>query len=325
MTAIDSSSRRADVVSVGETMVYFQADRYGLLRYAHRFEKFIGGTESNTLITLAKLGFGVSWISRLGADEFGYTIRDFVRAHGVDVSRVRFDNKAPTGVFFVEQNANDETRSFYYRTGSAASRLCVSDLDLEFIGGHRMLHLTGITPILSESCRLMTTTLIAEAKKKGMAVALDPNLRLRMADVETFRRILNPILEHIDIFLPSEKEIQLLMAADTLNDAIRRAVDKGLEHIVIKMGSQGSLLVKSGVRFQEPVFPVKKVISSMAVGDAFNVGYLAAELRGFDGSKALKLANCLGAMATLAWGPYEAIPDWETVNAYLEGKDIVER
>ena len=48
-----------DVVSIGETMLYFQAEDYGLLRYAQRFEKFIGGTESNTLISLAKLGFSL--------------------------------------------------------------------------------------------------------------------------------------------------------------------------------------------------------------------------------------------------------------------------
>ena len=314
-----------DVVSIGETMLYFQAEDYGLLRYAQRFEKFIGGTESNTLISLAKLGFSTSWISRLGADEFGYNIRDFIRGHGVDVSRVVFDTEAPTGIFFVEKNANDETRSFYYRKGSAASRMREADLDTDFIAGHKMLHLTGITPILSDTCRRMTEALIRAAKQKGMTISFDPNLRLRMATIETFREILNPLLKSVDIFLPSDKELLLLMDTQNLEEALNRAEDLGVNHIVIKKGDRGSLLSKGGIRHQEPAFSFNRVVGSMAAGDAFNAGYLAAVLKAFEDTKALKLANCLGAMATLAWGPYEAIPDWDTVMAYLEGKGVVER
>lgn len=325
MKDVNKNSKQADVVSIGETMIYFQAENYGLLRYAQCFEKFIGGTESNTMMSLAKLGFSTSWISRLGADEFGYNIRDFIRGHGVDVSRVIFDDQAPTGVFFVEKNANDETRSFYYRSGSAASKMGPADLDLDHICAHRILHLTGITPVLSDSCRSMTTALISQARRKGLKVTLDPNLRLRMADIETFRQVLHPILAEVDIFLPSDQELLLLMDTDNLPAAIQRATDMGLNHLVIKRGHQGSLLVKDGVQCQEPVYPVKKVVSSMAAGDAFNAGYLAAELKGFSGPQALQLANCVGAMATLAWGPYEGIPDWETVASYLEGRGVIER
>lgn len=306
-------------------MLYFQAEDYGLLRYANRFDKFIGGTESNTMISLAKLGFATGWISRLGADEFGYNIRDFIRGHGVDVSRVVFDADAPTGIFFVEKNANDETRSFYYRKGSAASRMHESDLDMDYIGGYKMLHLTGITPILSESCRQMMESLIAAAKRKGMILSLDPNLRLTMADVGTFRKVLLPLMAMVDIFLPSEKELLLLMDTQDLETAVAKVQDLGPRRIVIKKGDQGCLLVKEDARHQAPVFPVKRVISSMAAGDAFNAGYLAGVLRGLDEPTTLKLATCVGAMATLAWGPYEAIPEWDTVVAYIKGIGVVER
>ena len=317
--------KNGDVVTIGETMLYFQAEDYGLLRYAHRFDKFIGGTESNTMISLAKLGLSTGWISRLGADEFGYNIRDFIRGHGVDVSRVVFDTDAPTGIFFVEKNANDETRSFYYRKGSAASRMHAEDLDMDYICSHKILHLTGITPILSESCRQMTRSLIEEAKKRGVILSFDPNLRLTMADIETFRKVLHPFMAMVDIFLPSDKELLLLMDAPDLEAAIARTKDMGPQHMAIKKGDQGCLLIKDDTRHQAPVFPVKKVVSSMAAGDAFNAGYLAGVLKGFDDPKTLRLAGCVGAMATLAWGPYESIPDWETVMAYVEGTGVVER
>jgi 2-dehydro-3-deoxygluconokinase len=133
------------------------------------------------------------------------------------------------------------------------------------------------------------------------------------------------LLKSIDIFLPSDKELLLLMDTQDLEEALHRAGDLGAKHIVIKKGEQGSLLSKNEIRHQEPAFSFKRVVSPMAAGDAFNAGYLAAVLKGFEDTKALKLANCLGAMSTLAWGPYESIPEWETVMAYLEGEGIVER
>ena len=283
-----------DVVSLGETMLYFQGEHYGLLRYNNRFEKFIGGTESNTMISLAKMGFSTSWISRLGQDEFGINIRDFIRGHGVDVSRVKFDDGAPTGVFFVEKNANDETRSFYYRQGSAATKMAYEDLDLDFIQDHRVLHLTGITPIMSPACLDLITELIKEARRRKMVITLDPNLRLTMADIGEFKRALLPLLPRIDVLLPSEAELSLLMGRSRLEEAAKAALDMGVSCLVVKMGDRGSLIRRSGVEIREPAVAMKKVVSSMAAGDAFNAGYLAALLKGLNDTEAPETGQPVG-------------------------------
>jgi len=319
------SRKKRDAVSLGETMLLFQAEEYGALRHNERFRKFIGGTESNTMMALARLGFAASWIGRLGADEFGCNIRDFIRGQGVDTSRVVFDREAPTGVFFVEKNANDETRSLYYRAGSAAGRMNFKDLDLDFIAGHRILHLTGITPVLSPACAELAARLVPEAKARGMIVSLDPNLRLTMAPAERFREAIRPLLGLVDIFLPGERELLLLAGARELEEAIGWVQKAGPARLAIKLGARGSLLVKGRERILEPPFPVKRIVSSMAAGDAFNAGVLAAELKGWPERDGLKLGNCLGALVSLAWGPYEGLPDWETVTAYLGGEGVVER
>ena len=325
MSQKPDSNKTRDAVSLGETMLLFQAEEYGALRHNERFRKFIGGTESNTMMALAKLGLTASWISRLGADEFGYNIRDFIRGQGVDTSGVVFDQEAPTGVFFVEKNAMDETRSLYYRAGSAASRMNFQDLDLDFISQHRILHLTGITPVLSPTCAELTARLISEAKARGMKVSLDPNLRLTVAPAERFRELIRPLLSQVDIFLPGEGELLLLTGARGLEEAIQWAQEAGAARLAIKLGAKGSLLVKGEERIAQPPFPVKRIVSSMAAGDAFNAGFLAAELKGRPEEEGLKLGNCMGALVSLAWGPYEGLPDWETVRAYLGGEGVVER
>jgi len=318
-------AEKHDVVSVGETMLYFLGEEYGLLRYNRRFEKFVGGTESNTLISLAKLGFKTGWVSRLGEDEFGINIRNFVRGHGVDVSRVGLDPISPTGVFFVEKNPNDENRSFYYRAGSAATRLNFAELDLDYITRFRMLHLTGITAVLSESCRDLVARLVPAAKEAGMIVSFDPNLRMRLAGIDRFRELILPLIPLVDVFLPTQKELELLMNTGDLDSAIDKAIRLGSRRLVIKKGEAGALSVRGGSRVAEPAFPLKKVVSSMAAGDAFNAGYAAALLMNWEEDETLRLANFMGAMAASAWGPNEGIPDREQIFAHFSGGKGLER
>ena len=94
-----------DVVSMGETMVAFEAQGYGPLRENDDFKKWVGGAADNVVIALARLGFRCGWFSRLGKDEFGREIVRAIGGEGIDVSRVIFDSEASTGVFFVEKHA----------------------------------------------------------------------------------------------------------------------------------------------------------------------------------------------------------------------------
>src|SRR5690606_8413615 len=102
-----------DVVTIGETMLLFTPDTEGHMRYASNFSRKFGGAESNVAIGLSKLGHKAGWISRVGNDEFGKAIVSFLRGEGVDVSQVKYDDKAPTGLFFKEKRTVSEFRIQY--------------------------------------------------------------------------------------------------------------------------------------------------------------------------------------------------------------------
>ena len=143
------------MITIGETMAAFTPASTGPLRYVTDYRMRIAGAESNVAIGAAKLGIDVAWVSRLGTDEFGQFIRNQTRAEGVDCRYLIFDQEHPTGIMFKETGAG-ETRVFYYRAGSAASHLTPLDLDEALFQGAALLHMTGITPVLSESCRQTT-------------------------------------------------------------------------------------------------------------------------------------------------------------------------
>ena len=138
-----------DVVTVGETMVLGVPPRPGRLRHATGLELKIGGAESNLAIALSRLGLSAGWASYLGDDEPGQLVLDRVRAEGVDTTRVRRVQDHPTGLYLREQVGTD-VRVYYYRQGSAASTMQPKAFDLDYLSGAKFLHLTGITPALSE-------------------------------------------------------------------------------------------------------------------------------------------------------------------------------
>lgn len=142
-----------DVPPLGETMVLFTPESMGCLRYETNFSAKVAGAESNVALGLARLGHRRGWMSRLGDDEFGKKILSFIRGEDVEVSEVRLDPSASTGLYFKEMLTEDEIHVQYYRKDSAASRLQSSDLNEEYISQAKFLHLTGITPALSDSCR----------------------------------------------------------------------------------------------------------------------------------------------------------------------------
>src|SRR2546429_8137603 len=141
-----------EVVTLGETMALVAAPEIGLLRHASSLRLSVGGAESNLAVGIARLGHRATWMGRVGDDEFGVMVRRMLAAEGVG-AHVRVDPAAPTGLMVKYRRTGTVTQVLYYRKGSAGSRLDPTDLDRDLIHGARVLHLTGITPALSDSAR----------------------------------------------------------------------------------------------------------------------------------------------------------------------------
>src|SRR5215203_4764780 len=144
-------------------MVLGVPPRPGRLRHAGGLELKIGGAESNLAVALSRLGLSAGWAGYLGDDEPGQLVLDRIRAEGVDTSRVRRIKEHPTGLYLREQVGAD-VRVYYYRQGSAASTMQRDAFDAVYLSGATFVHLTGITPALSEDCRAFVLWAAREAR-----------------------------------------------------------------------------------------------------------------------------------------------------------------
>lgn len=314
-----------DVVTIGESMVQLTPTSTGRLRYATRFERFVAGAESNVAIGLTRLGHTAGWVSRVGADEFGACVITAIRGEGVDVSTVVRDPEAPTGVYFKERRQPNTTHVHYYRAGSAASRLAPDDLEADYLAQATFVHLTGITPALSATCRETVWHVLRLAAERDVRVSMDPNIRLRLWPEDEARSVLLEMLPHVDVVLASEEEAQLL-AGDVSPEAAARSLRAmGPEHVVVRRGADGALAVDAaGELAEEPALSVD-VVEPVGAGDAFNAGFLAGQLRGWGLSASLRLGNILGGLATTAPGDVQALPTWAEVQARLEDESVITR
>lgn len=308
-----------DVVTFGETMVLFSPDQMLPLEYVHQFQKQIGGAESNVAIGLRRLGHSVGWFSKLGEDPFGRFVLKFIRGEGVDTSRCVFTNQAPQSLFFKEKLSPTNIQVFYYRKNAAASLLNPEDLDEEYIAGAKILHLSGITPALSESCKAAVFKAIEIAKNNGVRIVFDPNLRLKLWSKEEAKAVLLEMAMHADYILPGLDEGELLTgktSPEDIADALRNGQDKT---VIIKLGERGAYYQDANGSGYVEGFPVSDIVDPIGAGDGFAAGVISGILRGDPIDAAVKRGNAVGAIVVGVNGDVEGLPSEAAVEQMLFG------
>jgi len=103
-----------DVIGLGEIMVQFNAVTPGPLRHVVYFEKHAAGAEADVTVCVRRQGLSSGFITRLGVDEFGMYLYNWLRGEGVDVSQIKFDPTAPPGftLFKGASQSREGARSF---------------------------------------------------------------------------------------------------------------------------------------------------------------------------------------------------------------------
>lgn len=312
-----------DVVTLGETMVLLLAEQSGPMREASTFRRHIAGAESNVAIGLRRLGQTAGWISRVGNDEFGRAVVFRIRGEGVDTSHVVYDPQAPTGMVVRERREAGPIEQVYYRAGSAASRMSSADLDAAYVRDAKYLHLTGITPALSASCRETVFAAAEMARAAGVSVVLDPNYRSKLWSPTEARSVMRDLAARCDVLLPGREEAELLTGESDPDVAARQLAKLGPTMVVVKLGAQGALaLGGDDAIVRVPGTPLERVVDPVGAGDAFAAGLFTGLLRGFATDAALRLANRCGALAMTSPGDMESLPRWEEVATDPSASDV---
>ena len=268
------------VVTIGETMVLVSSTIEEPLQHSKHMTLGIGGAESNVAIGLRRLGTDVTWIGKIGEDSAGDLVERELRAEGINVVGVR-DPEAPTALMLKERRSAAETRVWYYRAGNAGSRLSVSDLDPSLISGAALLHLTGITPALSESARRMTLEAIRIARSAGVPVSFDLNYRKGLWGRDAAAEFYRQVIPRVDIVFAGDDEAAIAVGAaaspEDTGPAAGRPGRRTGRHQARRRRGPGAGRRPDHRPGRHSRVTVRDTVGA---GDAFVAGYLAEYLAG---------------------------------------------
>jgi len=311
------------VVTFGEAMVLLLAEPGLPLAEATTYRRQVAGAESTVAVGLARLGVPVGWFGRTGDDTLGGVVLGELRREGVDVSRARTD-PAPTGLILRDCPRGRPVEVAYYRAGSAGSRLGAADVDAAYIAGAEVLHLTGLTPVLSASCLDATRAALDAAREGGAAVWFDPNLRRRLCPPEQAAPLLREVAARSDVVLAGVDEAELLTGGRTPDAMAAWFLERGARVVVLKDGAAGSRATDGGgwVRAEPPVVAV---VDPVGAGDAYAAGFLAAHLDGGDLERCVRTAGAVASMVVQAPGDTPGLPTSAVLAAVLSAAVDVAR
>jgi sugar/nucleoside kinase (ribokinase family) len=261
-----------------------------------------GGNVSNSGIDLAKMGFRVAAITRVGSDTLGEFISQQYRHYGLDTGGIVLDKHYQTSATFVAVDKRGE-RTFLHTRG-CLEKLSKQDIlrNMPVIQRSRIFafgylgllhHLEPDLPSLCAAIKRRT-----EAK---VLVDTGGNPRRNPA-------LLKRLLPFVDYFIPSHDEAIILTGErnpESIADTFRRLGAAGV--VGVKLGADGCYISSPEAAGYVPARRVRNVVDATGAGDAFIAGFLGATLKGLAPLEAARVANAVAASCVTAVGASTAI------------------
>jgi ribokinase len=274
------------------------------------FATFHGGKGANQAVAIARLGYPVSMIGKVGDDAFGPELKQTLRKAGVGVKAVTAE-KGSSGVALI--NIGADGQNSIVAVPGANGRMQPKDIEKNAA----LLRTAGMLLAQLEIPLPALETLGVFAHRHAIPLMLDP---------APARELPPGLLQTIEWITPNESETRILcgLAPDapvTPSNAARYAellLSRGPRNVAIKMGVQGAFLAtRDGKRQMAPAFEVK-AIDTTAAGDAFNAGFAVSLLSGKSPLEAARFAAAVAAISVTRKGAQPSMPTRQEVARFLK-------
>lgn len=225
-----------------------------------------GGSALYVAATATKLGANVHVFSNIGPDYPGRAL-DWLRLQGVDLTGVK---KVWT-----------KTTRFQisYRGGSRRLKILQPGKSLIFPRTRTRWEAVHLGSVFGE----ISLSLISSVRRQTSFLSIDLQGFLRKKtgnnQVQLRPRRFSSLFQSFDLVKASASEAGTLTSTDDTLSATRRLQKLGPQHLIITMGSKGSLLAeKDGRIFRIPAYGESGTVDPTGAGDAVVGGWLATFL-----------------------------------------------
>ncbi len=274
----------------------------GNLAYIEELRLTVAGTAGGTVVDCAKLGVSTLGVGAVGDDEKADFVISTLEKFGVDTAGFERLKGIPTSSTILNIRPNGERPALHLR--GACDHFLPPSKDKVDIFDCKVFHLggTGLLKLLDGE---VSVDLLRQAKERGCITTWD----LIGATEETIK-IVEPLLPHIDYFMPSIEEASIMCGLTKAEDVAKFYLDGGVKNCVLTMGGEGSLFMNQKDKIITPAFDIN-VVDTTGCGDAFDAGMIVALIKDMDLESSLKFATTTSGLVATGLGSDAGIVDYE--------------
>lgn len=282
--------------------------RQGQTVLAKTFRRAPGGKGANQAVQMSRLGACVTMVGKLGRDVNGQEMLAVCREAGICTDHICFDDQAATScaVIILEEAPDKATENRIMVIPGANMTITPEDVVFlkDTVDQYDLV-------VLQLEIPMEINVLVAKyAYDKGIPVMLNsaPSAPLP-----------KELLSCLTYVSPNEHEAKDLTGIDIAHegcwvdiDAVKAAAaslrDKGVENVLITLGSAGAVLVKGDVFFHSPAVSNVKAVDPTAAGDSFVGAFCVATAQGLEPEESLRFANHTAALTVSGMGAMPSLP-----------------
>lgn len=272
----------------------------------HSYHIAYGGKGANQAVAAARLGAKVSFIGCIGNDDIGRAMKSAFAQDGINTHSIKTIENEMTGIAMI-QVAESGENSIVISAGANGhlDEAVVAEYQAEIAQAECLLmQLETPLPAIIQAAKI--------AKEKGTKVILNP---------APAQALPYELLSLLDMITPNETEAEILTGVKVIDESSAQQAaqvfhQKGIEKVLITLGSKGVFVSENGVGQIVASFRVKAV-DTTAAGDTFNGALVTAMLEDKPLNEAILFAHASAAISVTRKGAQPSIPTRQEALEFL--------
>jgi 2-dehydro-3-deoxygluconokinase len=200
----------SEFLTFGEIMLRLKTPGNERFFQSPSFEATFGGGEANVAVALCNYGLNAGFVSALPKNDIGDCAIRELRRYGVDTSNVKRSGER-VGIYYLETGANQRpSKVVYDRANSSIATCKPGDFNWdEIFACAKWLHITGITPALSQDAPDLSMECVKQAKAAGVTVSCDFNYRGKLWNYgKSAPEVMKELVNYVDVGIANEEDCQ---------------------------------------------------------------------------------------------------------------------
>jgi 2-dehydro-3-deoxygluconokinase len=308
------------ILTFGEIMLRLSTPAGTHFSNVSSFQAHYGGAEANVAVNLANFEHDVAFASKVPDNSLGLAVKRHFQKYGVKTNELLFGGNR-LGTYYLDSGVGERSSAVIYdRANSSFASMQEMEWDYEQLFENAdILHLSGITPALSENLAEISLNLVKEAKKRDIKVSFDINFRSKLWNHEQASRVLSQILPYVDYCSAGKMDALYLLgiaenqsALDDTDYYYQKMHEKfsNIEvfystkrevHSATSNSLQGTLW-KDGKTYVSKVHKLEPIIDRVGGGDAFSAGILHGLLTGANLNYTVSFAAAYSSLKHTVYG-----------------------